>query len=465
VRLGREVAVKILLPNLSADPATAARFDREARSLAMAAHPNVVAVFDVEPGDPQGGREPFYVMEMCDGGSLADRLAATQRLPPAELAPIVAAVAEGLADLHRRGMVHRDVKPHNILFCDGRPKLADFGLARTDGEGLDALTATGTTIGTLAYLAPELLAGRTATPASDVYALAVVAFQALTGRLPRPAGSVTEVVESRSAPAATVSEAAPGLGGGFDAVLAPALAPDPAARPSPGAMAAGLTAAAAAGFAATAGDSGSHPERRTTITPPPDIRVAEPGAGPPAWLERSRLPGGRNARAAGRQRSRPALLAIGASALVVLGLLAASGILGDRGAGAPRASATPRTAVGASGDSPSPVGATPAPATPNPATPAPVDPAAQPGIDAVQDVLDQIAAARAAGLDGSAADDLDRRAVEVDLALRDGDFGGARDRADDLAEQVDDVEGDLDDDVADPLLRAAEVLRDAIPKD
>ena len=248
LRLGRHVAVKVLLPNLSADPATATRFDREARSLAAVAHPNVVSVFDVEPGDPATGREPFYVMELCDGGSLADRLARSRRLAPGEVAATIGAVADGLADLHRRGIVHRDVKPHNILFSDlasgGRPKLADFGLARTAADGLDSLTATGTTIGTLAYLAPEVLGGETATPASDVYALAVVAFQALTGALPRPAATVTQVVEARGTPAALVSAVAPELGTAFDDALAPALAPDPAARPDPTQLAAALAAAA-----------------------------------------------------------------------------------------------------------------------------------------------------------------------------------------------------------------------------
>jgi len=455
LRLGREVAVKILLPNLSADPSTAARFDREARSLAAAAHPNVVSVFDVDPGDAQVGREPFYVMELCDGGSLAERLTAAGVLPPHELAPIISAAADGLADLHRRVMVHRDVKPHNILFCDGRAKLADFGLARTEGDELEALTATGTTIGTLAYLAPELLAGGTASPASDVYALAVVAFQGLTGRLPRPAGSVTDVVEARSAAAATVSQAAPELGTGFDAVLAPALAPDPGLRPSPEALAAGLTAAVATGAPSLPAD-----DQPTVIVPPPDIRVAEPEAVPPAWLERSRLPHGRKPQRSG---PRPALFAIGASALVVLGLLAASGILGDRRPGGPGgASATPRTAVTARPATPA--AATPVPVTPPPVTAPPGDPAAQPGIDAVRVFLARVAEARAAGLPPNDATDLERRAQQIEADLRRGDLGRARDRAEMLVERVDKVEDQLPDSVADPLIRAAEALRDAIPK-
>ncbi len=145
LRLDRDVAVKVLLPNMALDPVVAARFDREARALAAAAHPSVVSVFDVEQGNPDTGSEPFYVMELCDGGSLAERLATDGRLPPPEVAAIIESVADGLADLHRRGVIHRDVKPHNILFSGGRAKLADFGLAR--GEEATDLTSAGTTIG------------------------------------------------------------------------------------------------------------------------------------------------------------------------------------------------------------------------------------------------------------------------------------------------------------------------------
>src|SRR5918994_214355 len=209
LRLERDVAVKVLLPNLAADPALAQRFEREALSLAATSHPSVVKVFDVEPGDPGTGREPFYVMELCDGGSLADRLAARGRLDPDEVVDVIGAVAAGLADLHGRGFVHRDVKPHNILFDQDRARLADFGLARSDRAELTVLTATGTTAGTLAYLAPELLRGAPASPASDVYALGVVAFQGLTGRLPRPAAALTELVASHGEAAPAVSSIAP----------------------------------------------------------------------------------------------------------------------------------------------------------------------------------------------------------------------------------------------------------------
>src|SRR5690349_14265511 len=108
-RLARGVAVNVLLPNLAADPVTAQRFEREARAMAAVAHPGLVAVFDVDAGDPATGRDPFVVMELCPGGSLADRMGPGRPLPPDELIPILAAVADALGALHHAGLVHRDV--------------------------------------------------------------------------------------------------------------------------------------------------------------------------------------------------------------------------------------------------------------------------------------------------------------------------------------------------------------------
>lgn len=154
LRLDRLVAVKVLAANLATDAQFAERFNREAGAMAGFSHPNVAAVYDVDLGDPTTGREPFYVMEYCPQGSLADRLKSGERLLPAELIPIVAAVSEGLAELHRNGLIHRDVKPANILFANDRAKLADFGIAWSQGprDG-DPLTLPGATIGTAPYLA------------------------------------------------------------------------------------------------------------------------------------------------------------------------------------------------------------------------------------------------------------------------------------------------------------------------
>jgi serine/threonine-protein kinase len=144
-------------------------------------------------------------MELCDGGSLAHRFAVGP-IPPDELIPLVVAIAEGLAALHEAGIVHRDVKPHNVLLSGGRPKLADFGLARSaDLTAMSGLTAVGTTVGTLAYLAPEALTGAVAGPPADVFGLAALTFEGLTGRRPRPADSIAAIVEARADPLPAVS--------------------------------------------------------------------------------------------------------------------------------------------------------------------------------------------------------------------------------------------------------------------
>ena len=239
LRLERDVAIKVLLPNLARDPLIAGRFDREARAMAAASHPGIVAVYDVDRGDPATGREPFFVMELCGRGSLADTMdSAGGGLSPEILVPILSDVAGGLASLHARGVIHRDVKPHNILLCGTVAKLADFGLARA--QDTTRLTAAGTGAGTLAYLAPELLGGAEPGPPADVYGLGVVAFQCLTGRLPRPSGSMVDLVDARLAPAAAVSSVAPGLGRAFDQVVGAALSTDPSRRPPPMALAAGF---------------------------------------------------------------------------------------------------------------------------------------------------------------------------------------------------------------------------------
>ena len=240
--LGRLVAIKILLPNHSGDPVVAARFGREARSLAAISHPNVVAIHDVGGGDPASGSEPFLVMDLCEDGSLADLLAASDlgRLEPDELIPILVDVAAGLDALHARGIVHRDLKPSNILLGDGRARIADLGIALAEPS---ELTARDTTVGTLAYLAPEQLAGEPASPASDVHGLGVTAYLGLTGSLPRPAGSLAEIVAASRVPVPRVSQAAPDLGTGFDRPVDRALASDPGARPTAAQLGADLDAA------------------------------------------------------------------------------------------------------------------------------------------------------------------------------------------------------------------------------
>ncbi len=181
--LGRTVAVKVLLPALMEDPRFAQRFQNEARAMATLTHPGVVDVYDCgacELGD--GRRVSFLVMEFVDGESL-DRLLRRSALTAEETMRLVAEVADALAAAHEHGIVHRDVKPANLMIkADGSVTLTDFGIAHSASGG--QLTVTGTVMCSAGYCAPEQASAGDITPAVDVYALGVVAYQCLTGKLP-----------------------------------------------------------------------------------------------------------------------------------------------------------------------------------------------------------------------------------------------------------------------------------------
>ncbi len=182
--LGRAVAVKLLLPELAADPSFLERFRREAIAAARLAHPNVVGIFDTGIDDGLA----YIVMELVDGRTLRETLMERGALPPAEAVDVAAQVAGALEYAHKAGIVHRDVKPANILLCgDGRVKVADFGIAKaaaTEGVRADDLTSTGAVVGTAKYLSPEQVDGRPVDGRSDVYALGVVLYEMLCGRPP-----------------------------------------------------------------------------------------------------------------------------------------------------------------------------------------------------------------------------------------------------------------------------------------
>jgi serine/threonine protein kinase len=178
--LGRPVAIKLLADNLAADPAFRDRFQREAQMAARLSHPNIVHVYDIARDDD--GR-PYIVMEYVDGESLAETLAREGALPPDRVREIALDCCAGLAYAHAAGLVHRDIKPHNLLTGhDGRVKIADFGIAHSlDGV---AITKTGTVLGTEGYLAPEQRRGEAVTPATDMFGLGVTLHQLLTRRVP-----------------------------------------------------------------------------------------------------------------------------------------------------------------------------------------------------------------------------------------------------------------------------------------
>jgi eukaryotic-like serine/threonine-protein kinase len=224
--LARRVAVKLLAEHLAQDVGARERFQREGRAAAKVSdHAHVVTIYDVGECD---GR-PFIVMELMPGGTVAARI--HEARPSHEQAlDWLRQAADALDDTHARGLVHRDIKPGNLLLDEGgRLAVTDFGIARLAHE--QTLTATGQVLGTAAYLSPEQARGDPATPASDRYALAVVAFQLLTGRRPFTAehfaAQARQHLEAAPPPASSIR---PELPAGVDAALGRGLAKEPARR-------------------------------------------------------------------------------------------------------------------------------------------------------------------------------------------------------------------------------------------
>lgn len=178
--LDRRVAIKLLAERFRADTDLRERFLREGRFAARLSHPNVVAVFDTGEEDAQ----PYIVMEYVQGASLAEELARRHTFAAEEVAQLARQASFGLAHAHAAGLVHRDVKPQNLLLRDdGTLKVADFGIAR--GRAGETITEAGTLLGTVQYMAPEVAGGEDATAAADVYSLGAVLYELLTGRPPR----------------------------------------------------------------------------------------------------------------------------------------------------------------------------------------------------------------------------------------------------------------------------------------
>ncbi len=190
MRLERRVAVKLLAEHLAEDPTFVSRFQREAQAAARLVHPNIVQIFD-SGLDERSGRH-FIVMEYIQGSSCAEILRDDGWLEVDEAVAIIEQACEGLNYAHRHGVVHRDVKPGNLLRArEGEVKLADFGIAKATEQS--SITQVGSVLGTAAYLAPEQARGEEAGPRADLYALGVVAYQLISGRLPYEATSLTEL--------------------------------------------------------------------------------------------------------------------------------------------------------------------------------------------------------------------------------------------------------------------------------
>ena len=239
-RLHRRVAVKVLKDGLAGDERFVTRFEREARAAAALSHPNVAAVFDY--GEDDG--TPFIVMELAAGRDLARLLREEGPLAPERARTLGAQMCAALAHAHSAGLVHRDVKPANVIVDDAdRVKVTDFGIARAAGES--TLTATGTVFGSAHYMAPEQASGAPLTPAADVYAAGIVLYEMLTNAVPFTGDSPVSValrhVSDEVPPPSSVNPEVPDA---LDAIVARATAKDPGARfPTAAAMGAALEGA------------------------------------------------------------------------------------------------------------------------------------------------------------------------------------------------------------------------------
>src|ERR1700712_2857287 len=232
LRLGRDVAIKVLRVDLARDPSFQTRFRREAQNAASLNHPAIVAVYDTGETQGETGTIPYIVMEYVDGETLRDLLKREGSLEPARAMEIVADVCAALDFSHRHGIVHRDIKPANVMLTRaGAVKVMDFGIARAVADGQATMTATAAVIGTAQYLSPEQARGEAVDARSDVYSTGCVLNELLTGEAPFTGSSAVEVAyrHVREAPRPP-SETRPGLPKEIDAIVLKALNKNPLNR-------------------------------------------------------------------------------------------------------------------------------------------------------------------------------------------------------------------------------------------
>jgi eukaryotic-like serine/threonine-protein kinase len=338
--LDRRVAVKLLRADLADEPGVRERLLREARAAASFSHPNAVAVFDV--GEDDG--TPFIVMELIAGRTLADRLRAEGALPLAEALRIADEVLAALDAAHRRGLVHRDVKPANVLLPDdgGGARLADFGIAKGLRQATAGLTATGQVLGTPRYLSPEQASGRPATARSDLYAVGVLCYELLAGAAPfdgeHPLAIALAHRQDEPPPLGARRPDAPAA---VVAAVHRALAKDPRDR---FADAAAMRAALADGAAGAAADAATVPIGLDSLLAAPAATTDASGVTTALLLDGDARPG--------RRVATPAVLAL-AGLLVVAA--AAIGLRGDPAPDEPSLAAVPPAAVVT--PTPEPIGA------------------------------------------------------------------------------------------------------------
>jgi serine/threonine protein kinase len=316
--LDRPVAIKLLNP-VHGGTDIGDRFEREGRTAARLAHPNIVQVYDAGEAEFDGRETSYIVMEYVSGGDLKGLIDRRGRLPGPELARLGDEVCAGLVHAHERGVIHRDIKPHNILLDEnGHAKVTDFGIARA----LDTTqaTRTGFFLGTTLYSSPEQLQGQKVTPKSDIYSLGTTLYQAAAGEPPFAGQTPIEIASQHvsKSPTPPRSRGAE-VSGDLEALILSCLAKDPDDRPTVEEVRSRLDAeirsAAATQPAAPVDGAASVGAEQTLVAPPP----------PP--------PAGRPADADGRPKQRGGLLAALAllAVLVVIGALAASSLLGGSG--------------------------------------------------------------------------------------------------------------------------------------
>jgi hypothetical protein len=310
--LARPVALKLISDDLASDASFRERFKRESRLAASIRHPNVITVFHA--GEEHG--RLYIAMDYIEGSDLRQLIAGSTRLHPRLAAGLVSQVAEALDAAHAQTLVHRDVKPANILIAgEGEPYhayLTDFGLTKYTGSD-SAITQTGMVVGTIDYMAPEQIHGAPVDARADVYSLGCVLFEALTGRVPYPRESnVAKMFAHASEPPPSVTAAAPDLAPAFDAVVARAMAKDPAER---------YLSAGDLGRAALAAAAGTAPALAEQSVAAGEAAPHDAGATVPRRIEAAPTP---PPRAPARRRSRlliaaaAALLAAAAAAVVLL---------------------------------------------------------------------------------------------------------------------------------------------------
>ena len=226
LRLDRPVALKVMDARYAGDPQFLTRFQREARAIARLKDPGLVAIYD----QGHDADHPFLVMELVEGGTLRELLRERGPMPPHAVTAVLRPMLSGLGVAHRAGLVHRDVKPENVLIADdGEVKLVDFGLVRAIAEA--GITSTSVILGTAAYLSPEQVAGDATGPRSDVYAAGVMAYELLTGTTPFSGDNALAVAHQRlECDVGPPSAAIAGVPPQFDEFVARATARDPAGR-------------------------------------------------------------------------------------------------------------------------------------------------------------------------------------------------------------------------------------------